>query len=119
MHSPCASASLLPGQGGLEVLRLDVTYVGETPTDRGSLAFTDTNYDGHVGWHEVTATGMDGVPEAGPNRAGEHLLAMFPSQPLGRLVKYIYRAAVALLGRARRGTEHVRGQPELFSRYGR
>jgi nickel/cobalt exporter len=60
-----ASASFLPGQGGLDVLRLDATYVADVETARGSLAFQDANYDGHVGWHEVTAAGVDGVRLAG------------------------------------------------------
>ncbi len=28
--------------------------------DAGAIAFEDANYDGRVGWHEVTATGVDG-----------------------------------------------------------
>src|SRR4051812_16777289 len=61
LDTAAASASLLPGQGGLDVLRLDATYVAEVDTERGSLAFEDANFDGHVGWHEVTAAGVDGV----------------------------------------------------------
>ena len=56
-----AGASLLPGQAGLDVLRLDATFVADVDAERGALAFRDGNYEGHVGWHEVTAAGVDGV----------------------------------------------------------
>jgi nickel/cobalt transporter (NicO) family protein len=60
-----ASATLLPGQGGLETLRLDATFVADVDANRGSLAFEDANYDGQLGWHEVTAAGVDGVRLSG------------------------------------------------------
>lgn len=56
-----ASASLLPGQGGLEVLRLDATFVADVEADRATIAFEDANYDSNVGWREVSATGIDGA----------------------------------------------------------
>ncbi|HYF11306.1 MAG TPA: sulfite exporter TauE/SafE family protein [Actinomycetota bacterium] len=68
-----ASASLLPGQGGLEVLRIDASFVADVGADRATIAFEDANYDGNVGWREVSATAVDGarvldadVPAASP-----------------------------------------------------
>lgn len=61
-----ASLELLPGQGGLEVLRLEAAFSGRVGT-RGDLAFRDTNLEDRVGWHEVTAVGAAGVAIAGSN----------------------------------------------------
>jgi len=55
-----ADLQLLPGQGGLDVLRLEAIFSGEVGP-RGELAFRDANFEGRVGWHEVTAIGSDGV----------------------------------------------------------
>jgi nickel/cobalt exporter len=55
-----ADLRLLPGQGGLDVLRLEAIFFGEVGP-RGELAFRDANFEGRVGWHEVTAIGSDGA----------------------------------------------------------
>jgi ABC-type nickel/cobalt efflux system permease component RcnA len=56
-----ADVTLLPGQGGLDILRLEATFVGSVDGDTGSFTFDDRNYEGRVGWHEVTAAGIDGT----------------------------------------------------------
>ncbi|MEX2406620.1 MAG: High-affinity nickel-transporter [Actinomycetota bacterium] len=55
-----ARAELLPGQGGLDVLRLEVVFDGRIP-EVGELAFHDGNLSDRLGWHEVTASGSGGV----------------------------------------------------------
>jgi ABC-type nickel/cobalt efflux system permease component RcnA len=55
-----AAAELLPGQGGLDVLRLEIVFDGGVP-ETGELAFHDANFPDRLGWHEVTATGSWGV----------------------------------------------------------
>jgi ABC-type nickel/cobalt efflux system permease component RcnA len=55
-----ARAELLPGQAGLHVLRLDATFAGALP-DAGAISFADGNFPDRIGWHEVLATGGDGV----------------------------------------------------------
>jgi nickel/cobalt exporter len=54
-----SSMEFHPGQGGLNVLRLDATFSGAAPTS-GEVHFEDTNYADHIGWREVTAAGADG-----------------------------------------------------------
>jgi ABC-type nickel/cobalt efflux system permease component RcnA len=53
-------AELLPGQGGLEVLRLEASFTASVPSD-GSLRFRDGNVPDRIGWREITATGGDGI----------------------------------------------------------
>ncbi len=55
------SAGYLPGQGGLQTLRLEASLSAPLGTEEGTFEFEDPNYAGHVGWHEVTAAGEDGV----------------------------------------------------------
>jgi nickel/cobalt transporter (NicO) family protein len=55
-----AGAELLPGQGGLDVLRLEAVFDGRVP-DAGELAFHDANFSDRLGWHEVTASGSSGI----------------------------------------------------------
>jgi nickel/cobalt transporter (NicO) family protein len=58
---PVTSAmNLLPGQGGLQVLRLEATFIGETP-DSGRAEYTDRNDPGRIGWREITAVGTKGI----------------------------------------------------------
>jgi nickel/cobalt transporter (NicO) family protein len=56
----CAVAREAPGQAGLPVLRLEAGYAGAI-AGSGAIAYRDDNYAGHIGWHEVTAAGVDGV----------------------------------------------------------
>jgi ABC-type nickel/cobalt efflux system permease component RcnA len=55
-----ASLRLRPGQGGLDVLRLDATFAGPAPS-QGRLVFADANFEDRIGWREITATGADGT----------------------------------------------------------
>ena len=55
-----ATASLRPGQGGLDTLRFEGVFVAPAP-DRGTIAFEDRNDDGRIGWREVTASAEGGL----------------------------------------------------------
>jgi ABC-type nickel/cobalt efflux system permease component RcnA len=55
-----AATQLLPGQGGLDTLRFEGTFVGDAPSD-GSLAYRDGNFAGRIGWQEVVAVGAEGA----------------------------------------------------------
>ncbi len=60
LHVSGARLELLPGQGGLSILRMEATFDGSTAS-RGELSFRDANDLDRIGWHEVTAAGVDGV----------------------------------------------------------
>jgi nickel/cobalt exporter len=53
-----------PGQGGLQILRLEATFAGEVAS-QGSLAYRDDNYADRIGWREITAVGAEGEAIAG------------------------------------------------------
>ena len=65
-----ASVRLSPGQGGLDVLRLSVTFVGEA-SSRGRIAFSDANFEDRVGWREITIAGAPGVAIVDPSVPSE------------------------------------------------
>ncbi|HUK63750.1 MAG TPA: hypothetical protein VLV15_10455, partial [Dongiaceae bacterium] len=55
-----AATQLLPGQGGLDTLRFEGTFVGAAPAS-GSLSYDDGNFTGRIGWREIVAVGAEGA----------------------------------------------------------
>ena len=79
-----ASARFRPGQGGLDILRLEAAFAGPAPAE-GRLAFADTNDSDRIGWREVTAVGADGTALASssvPARSVSNALLAYPQDLL-------------------------------------
>ncbi len=55
-----SSLRFRPGQGGLDLLYLQASYVGEPP-EAGAVVFTDGNYSTRPGWREITVRAEPGV----------------------------------------------------------
>lgn len=55
-----ARAGLSTGQGGLDVLRVDLRFVGPLVDSEATLEFTDGNYADRLGWKEIVAYGTGG-----------------------------------------------------------
>jgi nickel/cobalt transporter (NicO) family protein len=78
-------AALLPGQGGLDVLRVEIDYVGALPEARTTIAYSDANYSSRIGWKEVVAyaSGGQGIAETSvPSRSISHELRSYPEDML-------------------------------------
>ncbi len=60
-----STSQLLPGQGGLDVLRTVVVYDAPIGSVTGGsnvdVAFTDTNFSGNQGWKEIVIKGSAGA----------------------------------------------------------
>ena len=56
-----ATATLSPAQGGLSLLRLEVTMSAGLQARVALLTFEDRNDPGRLGWREIIARGTDGV----------------------------------------------------------
>lgn len=102
-HDP----SLVDGQGGLQILRLDVVYHADLAngvTERGTLAYTDSNYTDRIGWREVIVRGGPGVDlvnSALPTESATDSLRVYPeagfsSPPDIREVSVSFRPGVGL-----------------------
>jgi nickel/cobalt transporter (NicO) family protein len=75
-----SSMRFRPGQGGLDILRLEATLAGPVGAS-GELAFVDANFADRIGWSEVTATGTDGTAVARssvPARSVSNALLSYP-----------------------------------------
>jgi ABC-type nickel/cobalt efflux system permease component RcnA len=79
-----ASARFRPGQGGLDILRLEAAFSGPAPA-LGDLSFSDGNYADRIGWREVTAVGADGTgltSSSVPARSVSNALLSYPQDLL-------------------------------------
>ena len=65
-----ASVRLTRGQGGLDVLRLSVRFAAGAPPS-GRIAFADANFEGRVGWREITIAGAAGTLIVDPSVPSE------------------------------------------------
>jgi len=55
-----ATASLSAGQGGLEVMRIDLFYSAQLPSGKTVVTYSDENFAGRLGWKEVVAGATHG-----------------------------------------------------------
>ena len=79
-----SSMRFRPGQGGLDILRLEATFAGPVASS-GALAFADANFADRIGWSEVTAAGTDGTAVARssvPARSVSNALLSYPQDLL-------------------------------------
>lgn len=60
------AARFRTGQGGLDILRIDVVLSGDLPSDRLDLDYRDTNFGERVGWREIviSAPGGRGIADS-------------------------------------------------------
>jgi nickel/cobalt transporter (NicO) family protein len=56
-----AVASMQPGQGGLNTLRLEAALSAPVDAVAGRLTFEDSNERDRIGWREITAAGEEGA----------------------------------------------------------
>ena len=79
-----SSMRFRPGQGGLDILRLEATFAAPVGAS-GELAFADANFADRIGWSEVTAAGTDGTAVARssvPSRSVSNALLSYPQDLL-------------------------------------
>jgi ABC-type nickel/cobalt efflux system permease component RcnA len=55
-----ATARLSDGQGGLDVMRVDLFYSAQLPFGETVVTYSDGNFDGRLGWREVVAGATNG-----------------------------------------------------------
>jgi nickel/cobalt exporter len=108
-----ASLAFRPGQGGLSILRLEVTLVG-APGPAGRMVFRDRNYPGRIGWREVTARSDPGVALTGasvPSASVSGELLAYPSDLLSSPLNVTAATLSFRPGRAAAAAAPVRTGP--------
>jgi ABC-type nickel/cobalt efflux system permease component RcnA len=109
-------ALVLPGDAGLEVLRVRLSLVAAAPRGSDDIVFSDTNFEGHAGYHEVVVVAGAGVPllsSTAPSVSPTALLTDYaPAAPSGgsRSASFAYtpglgEVAPALAGLSAPGPE--------------
>ncbi len=84
------SAALLPGQGGLPILRLELDLTSLLPdgwTANGRGGYTDRNYQDRPGWREIVVQGGDGVAIEGSSVSAADVsdeLRHYPENMIGK-----------------------------------
>ena len=75
-----ARAQLEPGQEGLDTLRFEADLVADAP-DEGALTYRDANFEGQIGWREITAVGQDGAAVSGSSVPADSVSDALRSYP--------------------------------------
>lgn len=76
-----SEAIFFPGQGGLDVLRLEVTFAGGPIPERGRIEYRDDNFAELIGWREITARGVQGRSVTGSDVPAESVSEELRSYP--------------------------------------
>jgi ABC-type nickel/cobalt efflux system permease component RcnA len=80
-----SAAELLPGEGPLGVLRIEVDWVGELASDRAELVYRDDNFANRLGWKEIVVypSGGQGLAASTvPQASSSDELRTYPSDEL-------------------------------------
>jgi nickel/cobalt exporter len=80
-----AGARTRPGQGSLDIMRIEATFAGSLPSERTSLAYRDSNYPARVGWREIVAYGVGGqgiATSTVPSQSSSDALRSYPRDSL-------------------------------------
>lgn len=94
------SASLLPGAGGLETLRVEMDLVGQASeagaAEVRNLQFEDANYPDRIGWREIVVAPLSGVTIFNSSAFGNGLSEELKSYPAGMLAAPLAESAAEL-----------------------
>ena len=80
-----SSAELLPGEGPLDVVRIEFDWVGELTSERAELVYNDDNFANRLGWKEIIIYPSGGQGLTGstvPSASSSDELRTYPSDEL-------------------------------------
>ncbi|MDQ3767126.1 MAG: hypothetical protein M3346_07250, partial [Actinomycetota bacterium] len=80
-----SSAELSPGEGTLDVFRIEADWVGELISDQAELVYTDDNYRNRLGWKEIVVYPSEGQGLEGstvPSESSSDELRTYPQDEL-------------------------------------
>lgn len=116
------NAELLPGEGPLEVFRLEVDFAGRLADAGATIEYTDGNYADRVGWKEITIypVGGQGLEHSSvPPSSSSDELRRYPQDELSSpLSQTTATADLAPGNRGDPGTPQVREETASFDLFG-
>lgn len=80
-----SSARLLPGEGSLDVFRVEADWAGALPSDVVALDYTDDNFRNRLGWKEIIVypSGGQGLRSSTvPSESSSDVLRAYPEDEL-------------------------------------
>lgn len=80
-----SSARLLPGEGSLDVFRVEADWTGDLPSDEVALDYTDDNFRNRLGWKEIIVypSGGQGLETSTvPSESSSDELRAYPEDEL-------------------------------------
>jgi len=95
LHVVSSGMRFRPGQGGLQILRLEATFAGDVAS-QGTLAYRDDNYSDRIGWREITAVGADGAAVTGSSVPDESVSDGLLSYPQDLLASPLHVTEASL-----------------------
>ncbi|MDP9233638.1 MAG: hypothetical protein M3P01_03690, partial [Actinomycetota bacterium] len=98
LSAGAAAASLRLGQGGLKIMRIEVTLRGSLSSPTAAIHYTDNNFSDRIGWKEIIAYGSDGQGLASasvPSKSVSDELRAYPKSMLASPVD-VTQASVKL-----------------------
>jgi ABC-type nickel/cobalt efflux system permease component RcnA len=105
-----AEAELVPGQGGLDTLRIESDYSGPLQNERAILRYRNDNFAARLGWKEIVAQAGDrqGLERSSvPTESVSDELRSYPedllSSPLEQTSAELSLRPGAVVGRSRAG----------------
>ncbi|MGH2828128.1 MAG: nickel/cobalt transporter [Actinomycetota bacterium] len=116
------NAELLPGEGPLEVLRLEVDFAGALEDPGATIEYTDGNYADRVGWKEIAIypVGGQGLERSSvPSSSSSDELRRYPQDELSSPLSQTTATADLSLGNGGDpGTPQVREETASFDLFG-
>jgi nickel/cobalt transporter (NicO) family protein len=106
------SAQFVPGQGGLDTLRVDARFGGELPSTDTEISYQDRNYRDRVGWREIVFSGADGLGIAKSSVPSESIsngLRAYPKDLLSSPPRVMQASATLRPGASADGPSSPRG----------
>lgn len=103
------------GQAGLETLRVTLEVTSGSPVrDGASIAFSDGNYPGRIGWHDIVLRGMIADPSVGSSESTNEL-RQYPSDVQATPPDHVRATAVVRYSANVGGTTAPTGDAARFA----
>lgn len=115
------ATELLPGQGPLEVLRLEVDLTGELADAGATIEYTDDNYSDRVGWKEIVIYPVrgQGIERSSvPSESSSDELRSYPQDELSSPLNQVTASADLAPGAGDGAVPQVRQETASFDVFG-